>query len=100
MHLTVHEGQELGQIDSARAIGISLVDRILQLGRVLAHGAHDGAKLPGGDGKTNLISQIPRLIPELRAESRLHDRRKEIAFREWVYLKNNHNEAWNTLKPD
>jgi len=51
LHLTGHHGQELGEIDGTVVIGIDLVDHILQLrlGGVLAEGAHDGAKLLGGD---------------------------------------------------
>ena len=50
-HLPGHHGQELGEIDSAVAIGVDLVDHILEfsLCRVLAQRTHHGAKLPRGD---------------------------------------------------
>jgi len=42
----------LREVNGAGAVDIDLVDHVLELGlsRVLAEGAHDGAKLLGGDG--------------------------------------------------
>jgi hypothetical protein len=44
-------GERTGEINGTVVVGIDLVDHILQLrlGGVLAEGAHDGAKLLGGD---------------------------------------------------
>ena len=43
LHLPGHQGQELGEVDGAVAVGIDLVDHILQFGLsgVLAQGSHD-----------------------------------------------------------
>ena len=47
----------LGEVDGAGAVDIDLVDHVLELGlgRVLAEGAHDGAKLLGGDGAIAIL---------------------------------------------
>ena len=51
LHLPGHHGQELGEINSAIAIGVDLVDHILKfsLCGVLAQRTHDSSKFPRGD---------------------------------------------------
>lgn len=57
LHLPGHHGQELGEVDGAVAVGVHLVDHVLQLGLggVLPQGAHDGAQLLGGDGAVAVL---------------------------------------------
>merc|ERR1719199_2199718 len=65
LHLASHHGEELGEVDGAVAVGIDLVDHVLQLGLsgVLAQRAHDRAQLLGGDGAvTVLVEQRERLL--------------------------------------
>jgi len=52
-------GNHLREVNGARAIGIDLIDHVLELslGRVLAEGTHDGSKLLGGDGTYETIKR-------------------------------------------
>merc|ERR1719198_2652298 len=52
LHLASHHGQELGKVNGAASISVYLVDHVHELcfRGVLAEGAHNGAKLLGGDG--------------------------------------------------
>merc|ERR1719217_1112082 len=65
LHLARHEGAELREVNGAVAVGIDLVDHVLQLSlrRVLAERAHHGAQLLGGDGAVAvLVEQRERLL--------------------------------------
>ena len=68
LHLARHEGAELGEVNGAVAVGIDLVDHVLELslGRVLAEGAHDGAELLGGDGAITVLVEEGEGLLELR----------------------------------
>merc|ERR1719389_794181 len=67
LHLTSHQVQELGEVDGAGAIGIDLVDHVLELslGGVLAEGAHDSSKLLGGDGAIAILVEKGEGLLEL-----------------------------------
>jgi len=62
LHLPGHHGQELREIDSAIAIGVDLVDHILEfmLCGVLAQRTHHGAKLPRGDRTVTIYHRAIR----------------------------------------
>merc|ERR1719326_1945037 len=57
LHLAGHEVEELREVNGAGAIGIDLVDHVLELslGRVLAEGAHDSSELLGGNGTIAIL---------------------------------------------
>ena len=67
LHLAGHEGAELGEVNGAVAVGVDLVDHVLQLGlgRVLAERAHDGAELLGGDGAVAVLVEEGERLLEL-----------------------------------
>ena len=52
LHLASHHGKELGKVDGAVAVGVDLVDHVLEfcLCGVLSQRAHHGAELLSGDG--------------------------------------------------
>jgi len=67
LHLARHHGQELGEVDCAIAVGIDLVDHVLQLCLcgVLSQGAHDRAQLLGGDGAISVLVEQGEGLLEL-----------------------------------
>merc|ERR1719203_70710 len=67
LHLTRHERQKLWKIDGAIAIGVHLVDHVLQLGlrRILAQRPHDRAQLLGGDGAITILVEEGEGLLEL-----------------------------------
>lgn len=67
LHLAGHHGQELGEVDGAVAVGVDLVNHVLQLalGGVLAKRAHDGAQLLGGDGAVAVLVEQREGLLEL-----------------------------------
>jgi hypothetical protein len=74
-HLARHHRKKFGKVDGAVAVGIDLVDHVLELGlgRVLAEGAHDSAKLLGGDGSiTVLVEKGEGLSCKQRAGYKRH----------------------------
>merc|ERR1719181_1347302 len=67
LHLAGHQGAELREVNGAVAVGIDLVDHVLQLrlGRVLAERAHDGAELLGGDRAVTVLVEEGEGLLEL-----------------------------------
>ena len=65
LHLTGHEGEELGELNGAIAIGIVLIDRMLNFGLswVLSKLSHRSTELLGADGAISvLIEQVESLL--------------------------------------
>merc|ERR1719391_1351150 len=67
-HFSGHHGQELGEVNRAVAIGIHLVDHVLQLGLcgVLSQGSHDSSQLLGGNGAISVLVEEGEGLLELR----------------------------------
>ena len=67
LHLARHHGEELREVNGAVAVGVDLVDHVLELSlsRVLAEGAHDGAELLGGDGAITVLVEEGEGLLEL-----------------------------------
>merc|ERR1712100_267667 len=67
LDLSGHQREELGEIDGTVAVGVDLVDHVLELGLrgVLAEGPHDGAQLLGGDGSVAVLVEEGKRLLEL-----------------------------------
>ena len=68
-----HEREELGEIDGTVAVGIDLVDHVLEFcfGGVLPEGPHDGAEFLGG-GRGTLVVMEPSPFLSKRAKASLN----------------------------
>merc|ERR1712141_250733 len=67
LHLPGHHGEELWEVDGAVAIGVDLVDHVLQLRlcRVLSQRPHHRAELLGGDGAVPILVEEGERLLEL-----------------------------------
>merc|ERR1719238_1646969 len=67
LHLLGHEVQELREVDGARAVGVDLVNHVLELSLcgILPEGAHDGSQLLGGDGAIAVLVEEGESLLEL-----------------------------------
>merc|ERR1719235_1098343 len=67
LHLPCHQGQELGKIDRSVAVGIDLVDHVLQLSlcRILTQGSHHRSQLLGGDCTIAILVEQGESLLEL-----------------------------------
>ena len=59
LHFASHEREELGEVNGTVAIGIDLIDHVLQLGLggVLSERSHDGAQLLRGDRSISILDK-------------------------------------------
>merc|ERR1719203_1429887 len=89
LHLACHQRQELGEIDGTIAIGVHLVDHVLQvsLSRVLTQRPHDRAQLLCGDGTITILIEeregLLELSDLLLGELISHECEKMCSRRNW-----------------
>jgi hypothetical protein len=84
-HLARHHRKKFGKVDGAVTVGIDLVDHVLKLGlgRVLAEGAHDSAKLLGGDGSITVLVEKGK---GLSRKQRAGFERNQEYFSEYLWV--------------